>query len=171
MPGIINKAKWDRWKHQKSSLHAVSPVHHASPRESARIRVSPLRPISTASTPLPRCRCHRMHAKRGRSFQCPLRHILLPLPPYQPCPPFVPPAASTRDIKARAISGGGGGRGCRKRVAAGDDSCGGGGAVLDMIGCQKGLIQGSATPRRVSIHPSPIPCGAPSGWPRGCASS
>lgn len=39
--------------------------------------------------------------------------------------------------------------------AAGDDSCGGGGAVLDMIGCQKGLIQGSATPRRVSIHPSP----------------
>lgn len=49
----------------------------------------------------------------GRSFHCSLRHIL---PPYQPCPPLVPPAASTRDIKARrAISGGEGGRGCRKR--------------------------------------------------------
>ena len=28
-----------------------------------------------------------------------------------------------------------------------------GGAVLDMIGCQTGLIPGPATPRRVSIHP------------------
>lgn len=58
------------------------------------------------------------------------------------------------DIKARAISGGGGVVGGRGR-AAGDTTVAGVVVGLSWIwlAVRWGLIQGSATPRRVSIHP------------------
>lgn len=98
--------------------------------------------------------------EKGRSF--PLSSASW-CSPYQPYPPFVPPRPPTRDIKARAISGGGEkvvGRGRRP----GTRVEGVVGLSWIWLAVRRGLIQGSATPRRVSIHPS-------SGWPRGCASS
>lgn len=98
-------------------------------------------------SPPPRCRCHRMRAKRGAVslFQAHpgVRLINRILPSSLRGPPRV--------ILKRGQLAVGGGEGCWEGTAAGDESRGGGGVVLDMIGCQTGVNPGLGhTPPRLN---------------------